>query len=133
MKPLTREQVIELDKAHVWHPYTAMDEYIAEANPLVIARAAGSRLFDADGRAYIDGNSSWWCAALGHNHPRLVRALAAQAERLCHTALGGGTHEGGAALARDLVAVAPAGLTRVFYSDDGSTAVEVAAKIAIQF
>jgi adenosylmethionine---8-amino-7-oxononanoate aminotransferase len=83
MKALAREQVIALDKAHVWHPYTAMDEYIAETNPLVIARASGSRLFDADGRAYLDGNSSWWCAALGHNHPRLVRALAAQAPWLC--------------------------------------------------
>ncbi|MEO6598430.1 MAG: aminotransferase class III-fold pyridoxal phosphate-dependent enzyme [Polyangiaceae bacterium] len=89
MKALAREQVIALDKAHVWHPYTAIDEYIAETNPQVIARASGSRRFDADGRAYLDGNSSWWCAALGHNRPRLVRALRAQAERFSHTALAG--------------------------------------------
>jgi adenosylmethionine-8-amino-7-oxononanoate aminotransferase len=133
MKALPREQIIELDKAHVWHPYTAMDEYIAETNPLVIARASGSRLFDADGRAYLDGNSSWWCAALGHNHPRLVRALAAQAERLCHTALGGITHEPVAVLAKQLVKLAPRGLEHVFFSDNGSTSVEVALKMSLQY
>jgi len=133
MKTLAREQIIALDKAHVWHPYTAMDEYIAEANPLVIARASGSRLFDADGRAYLDGNSSWWCAALGHNHPRLIRALAAQAERLCHTALGGITHEPVALLAKQLVKLAPAGLEHVFFSDNGSTSVEVALKMSLQY
>jgi len=133
MKTLAREQIIALDKAHVWHPYTAMDEYIAEANPLVIARASGSRLFDADGRAYLDGNSSWWCAALGHNHPRLIRALAAQAERLCHTALGGITHEPVALLAKQLVKLAPADLEHVFFSDNGSTSVEVALKMSLQY
>jgi len=133
MKALPREQIIALDKAYVWHPYTAMDEYIAETNPLVIARASGSRLFDADGRAYLDANSSWWCAALGHNHPRLVRALAAQAERLCHTALGGITHEPVALLAKQLVARAPAGLEHVFFSDNGSTSVEVALKMSLQY
>ncbi|HYP78195.1 MAG TPA: adenosylmethionine--8-amino-7-oxononanoate transaminase [Polyangiaceae bacterium] len=125
--------VIALDKAHVWHPYTAMDEYIAQTNPLVVARASGSRLFDADGRAYLDGNSSWWCAALGHNHPRLVRALAAQAERLCHTALGGITHEPVAVLAKQLVKLAPRGLSHVFFSDNGSTSVEVALKMSLQY
>jgi adenosylmethionine---8-amino-7-oxononanoate aminotransferase len=133
MKALAREQVIALDKAHVWHPYTAMDEYIAETNPLVIARASGSRLFDADGRAYLDGNSSWWCAALGHNHPRLVQALTAQAERLCHTALAGITHEPVALLAKQLVKLAPAGLEHVFFSDNGSTSVEVALKMSLQY
>jgi len=133
MKALAREQVIALDKAYVWHPYTAMDEYIAETNPLVIARASGSRLFDADGRAYLDGNSSWWCAALGHNHPRLVRALTAQAERLCHTALAGITHEPVALLGKELVKLAPAGLSHVFFSDNGSTSVEVALKMSLQY
>ena len=133
MKALAREQIIALDKAYVWHPYTAMDEYIAETNPLVIARASGPRLFDVDGRAYLDGNSSWWCSALGHNHPRLVRALAAQAERLCHTALGGITHEPVALLAKQLVKLAPAGLEHVFFSDNGSTSVEVALKMSLQY
>jgi adenosylmethionine---8-amino-7-oxononanoate aminotransferase len=133
MKDLAREQVIALDKAYVWHPYTAMDEYIAETNPLVVSRASGCRLFDADGRVYIDGNASWWCCALGHNHPRLVRALAAQAERLSHVALAGMTHEPAALLAKNLVAVAPAGLEHVFFSDDGSTSVEVALKMSLQY
>ena len=133
MNALSREQIVQLDKAHVWHPYTAMDEYIAETNPLVVARASGSRLFDMDGRVYLDGNASWWCAALGHNHPRLVRALAAQAERLCHTALDRRTHEGAALLAKHLVQIAPAGLEHVFYSDNGSTSVEVALKMALQY
>ncbi len=132
-KELSRESVIALDKAHVWHPYTAMDEYIAETNPLVISRASGSRLYDVDGRAYLDGNASWWCCALGHNHPRLVRALATQAERLSHTALAGMTHEPAALLAKNLAAVAPPGLEHVFFSDNGSTSVEVALKMALQY
>ena len=127
-----RESIVALDKQHVWHPYTPMDEWIERAQPLVLTRAEGARLHDLDGRVILDGNSSWWVATLGHNHPRLVRALCAQAERMCHVALAGITHEPAALLARDLVAVAPAGLTHVFYSDDGSTAVEVAAKMAVQ-
>ena len=133
MKSLSREQVILLDKAHIWHPYTAMDEYIAETNPLVVARASGCRLFDSDGRSYLDGNASWWCCALGHNHPRLVGALKAQADRLSHTALAGMTHEPAALLAKNLVGVAPKGLEHVFFSDDGSTSVEVALKMSLQY
>lgn len=130
---LSRERIVELDKRYVWHPYTQMAEYVAETNPLVIERASGTRLFDADGRSYIDGNASWWTVPLGHCHPRLVRALTRQAEVLCHTSLAGVTHEPAVRLARELVHVAPAGLTRVFFSDDGSTAVEVAMKLALQY
>ena len=133
MKPLGREQVIALDKAHVWHPYTPMEEYIAETNPLVIDRASGCRLFDSDGRVYLDGNASWWCCALGHNHPRLVRALTSQAERLSHTALAGMTHEPAVTLAKALVNVAPPGMEHVFFSDNGSTAVEAAMKMSLQY
>lgn len=133
MKALSREQIILLDKAHVWHPYTAMDEYIAETEPLVVSRASGCRLFDTDGRVYLDGNASWYCSLLGHNHPRLVRALTAQAERLSHTALAGITHEPAALLAKNLVQVAPAGLEHVFFSDDGSTSVEAALKMSLQY
>ena len=133
MNSLAREQLVLLDKAHVWHPYTAMEEYIAETDPLVVARASGCRLFDSNGRVYLDGNASWYCCALGHNHPRLVRALSAQAERLSHTALAGITHEPAALLARNLVRVAPPGLEHVFFSDDGSTSVEVALKMALQY
>ena len=98
-----------------------------------MARAEGARFWDVDGRCYLDANSSWWVATLGHNHPRLVEALKRQADANCHTALAGMTHEPAAELAEALCAVAPAGLEHVFYSDDGSTAVEVGLKLALQY
>jgi adenosylmethionine-8-amino-7-oxononanoate aminotransferase len=110
-----------------------MEDPGVDGDPLVVARAEGSRLFDLDGRSYLDGNASWWTSLLGHGHPRLVAALGRQASALCHVAFAGITHEPGALLAEELVAVAPAGLTRVFYSDDGSTAVEAALKLALKF
>jgi adenosylmethionine-8-amino-7-oxononanoate aminotransferase len=130
---LRREDILALDKAHVWHPYTAMRVYLDEVSPLVIARADGSRLYDADGRAYLDGNASWWTATLGHRHPRIVDALRRQLETLDHCALAGITHEHAAALASELAAIAPGrALSHVFYTDDGSTAIEAAVKMAIQ-
>jgi adenosylmethionine-8-amino-7-oxononanoate aminotransferase len=129
----SRDQIIALDKSALWHPYTAMEAYIRDVDPLVIDRASGSRIYDVNGRAYLDGNASWWTSLLGHGHPRLVRALTEQAERCAHVALAGIVHEPAARLAAELVEVAPKGLTRVFFTDDGSTAVEVAAKIAIQY
>lgn len=128
-----RAAIVRADKRFVWHPYTPMTRYLEEVDPLVIDRAEGARLFDADGKSYLDANSSWWVATLGHCHPRLVAALTEQARRLAHTSLAGVTHEPAARLAEELIAVAPAGLDRVFYSDDGSTAIEVALKLAIQF
>ena len=127
-----RERIVALDKRRVWHPYAAMDEYRA-SDPLVVVRAKGARLFDADGRSYLDANSSWWVASLGHDHPRLVAALKRQADLNCHSALAGMTHPAAAELAEALCRVAPAGLEHVFYSDDGSTAVEVALKLALQY
>jgi adenosylmethionine-8-amino-7-oxononanoate aminotransferase len=132
-----REEIVRSDRAHVWHPYTSIDEW-EKADPIVVARAEGSSLYDANGTRYIDGNASWWVASLGHGHPRLLRALREQAEKLGHCALAGIAHEPSSALAAELVRRAPreAGderrLSRVFYTDDGSTAVEVAAKIALQ-
>jgi adenosylmethionine---8-amino-7-oxononanoate aminotransferase len=128
-----RARIIELDKRRVWHPYTPMDAWISTAQPLVIERAEGARLFDADGRSLLDGNASWWAALLGHRHPRLVAALERQAERLCHVSLAGITHEPAALLAEELIAISPASLSRVFFSDDGSTAVEVAIKLCLQY
>jgi adenosylmethionine-8-amino-7-oxononanoate aminotransferase len=127
-----RAEIIAADKRHVWHPYTPMQRYIEEVDPLVIERAAGARLFDVDGRSYLDANSSWWVASLGHGHPRLVAALATQAGRLAHTSLAGVTHAPAARLAEELAQLSPPGLRRVFYSDDGSTAVEVALKLSLQ-
>jgi adenosylmethionine-8-amino-7-oxononanoate aminotransferase len=127
-----RSAILAWDNAHVWHPYTQMYGW-ESAEPLVIARASGSRLHDIDGRSYIDANASWWCSTLGHGHPRLVAALKAQADAMCHVALGGIVHEPSAALAAELCAMAPSGLSRVFFSDNGSTAVEVALKLALQY
>jgi adenosylmethionine-8-amino-7-oxononanoate aminotransferase len=128
-----RDRIVERDKQLVWHPYTPMRQYREETDPLVIERAEGARLYDVDGRSYLDANSSWWVAGLGHNHPRLVAALKRQADLNCHSALAGMTHEPAVELAEALVRVAPAGLTHVFFSDDGSTAVEVAMKLALQY
>ncbi len=133
MTPEERTQLIELDKTHVWHPYTQMSIYRAEVEPLLIERAEGAALFEADGRRIIDGNGSWWTCLLGHNHPRLVAALRRQSELLCHTSLAGVTHEPAVKFARALLEVSPSGLNHAFFSDNGSTAVESALKMAIQF
>lgn len=127
----TRDEIVRLDRAHVWHPYTPIDAW-EKTSPIVVARAEGARLFDHDGTEYLDGNSSWWVASLGHSHPRLVKVLREQAATLDHCALGGIAHEPAAALAEELVAVAPRGLSHVFYTDNGSTSVEVAVKMALQ-
>ena len=128
---MDRAQIIELDRAHVWHPYTPMDEW-RETDPIVVSRAEGAWLEDVDGRRYLDGNSSWYVATLGHSHPRLLRALEAQARALPHCSLAGIAHEPAARLARELVSIAPPGLSRVFFVDDGSTAVDAAVKMCAQ-
>ena len=121
--------LLERDRRHLWHPYT---QHALEDPPLAVARARGSWLELEDGRRLLDGISSWWTCLHGHGHPRLVAALREQAERLDHVLFAGATHEPAVRLAEALRAVAPPGLARVFYSDDGSTAVEVALKIARQ-
>ena len=85
--------ILSSDRSHVWHPYTPMQEYLERGQPLLIARTQGSRLFDADGRSYIDANASWWSSTLGHQHPRLLQALKTQADQMCHVAFAGITHE----------------------------------------
>lgn len=119
-------------RRHVWPPYTSPERFETH-DPLVIVEAEGAWLVDADGRRYLDGISSWWTCTLGHGHPRLRRALTEQAARLCHVSAGGGVAPVTAQLAEELCAAAPAGLERVHFSDDGSTAVEVACKIAFQY
>jgi len=128
-----RERIVALDKRRVWHPYTAMDDYAQSVDPIVVVRAEGAWLHDADGQRYLDANASWWVASLGHDHPRLVAALERQARANCHSALAGMTHPAAAELAEALCAVAPRNLEHVFFSDDGSTAVEVALKLAVQY
>lgn len=119
----------ERDARVAWHPYT-QHGLEPEALPVVAARDAVLEL--EDGSTLIDAISSWWTVLHGHANPRLVAALSEQAARLDHVLFAGCTHEPAVALAEELLAVAPPGLARVFYSDDGSTAVEVALKIALQ-
>lgn len=119
----------ELDKATMWHPFTQMSEW----EPLVIERGDGSYLVDTAGRRYLDGVSSLWCNVHGHNHPRLNRALREQLERIAHSTFLGLTHEPAIRLGAALRELAPHGLTRVFYSDSGSTAVEIALKQSFQY
>lgn len=128
----SRSEIVALERAHVWPPYTSSTRHETH-EPLVIVEAEGPWIVDADGRRYIDAVSSWWSATLGHRHPRLLRALADQAATLTHVAAGGITHAPVALLASELAAVAPKGLTRTHFSDDGSTAVEVAVKVAFQY
>ncbi|UCF48444.1 MAG: adenosylmethionine--8-amino-7-oxononanoate transaminase [Myxococcales bacterium] len=126
------DELIALDRAHLWRPYTSSDDH--EKRPLfVVDRAEGPWLIGSDGRRILDASGSWWCNNLGHGHPRLRAALARQSEQLMHCTLAAATHEPASRLAAELVEVAPAGLNRVFYSDNGSTAVEVALKIAFQY
>ena len=125
-------EVVALDHAHVWHPFTQMQEWLA-SDPLVIAAADGNYLIDADGRRYLDGVSSLWCNVHGHRHPAIDAAIRAQLDRVAHTTLLGLASPPAALLAARLADVTPAGLTRVFYSDAGATAVEIALKMALQY
>jgi adenosylmethionine---8-amino-7-oxononanoate aminotransferase len=122
----------QLDRDHLWHPFTQQQSWVEE-EPLMIERAEGSELIDGEGRRYIDGVSSLWCNVHGHRHPGIDTAVAAQLERVAHSTMLGLSHPGGAELAARLVELAPAGLDRVFYSESGSTAVEIALKIAFQY
>jgi adenosylmethionine-8-amino-7-oxononanoate aminotransferase len=129
MKSPPPNQLRQWDRAHYWHSFTPMAGY----EPLVIARAAGSTLYDIDGRAYLDAASSMWCAALGHSHPRINAAIVEQLGRMAHcTSLGMGA-DVAVRLAKRLADLAPGNLQHVFYSSDGSSAVEVAMKQALQY
>jgi adenosylmethionine-8-amino-7-oxononanoate aminotransferase len=119
------------DHAHVWHPFTQMRGWQAEDAP-IIERGEGTMLFDTDGNAYIDGVSSLWCNVLGHRHPAIDAAVKAQLDKVAHTTMLGLSHPGAIELAQRLVGIAPRGLSRVFFSDNGSTAAEVALKMAFQ-
>ncbi|MBS1119709.1 MAG: adenosylmethionine-8-amino-7-oxononanoateaminotr ansferase [Deltaproteobacteria bacterium] len=119
----------DLDQRVSWHPFTQM----AEWSPLVIASGDGNYLVDEAGRRYLDGVSSLWCNVHGHRHPRLDAALRRQLDRIAHSTFLGLTHEPGIRLAAALLEVAPPNLSRVFFSDSGSTAVEIALKQSFQY
>ena len=124
----TTEDLARADRQHIWHPFTQQQGWAEEEPPLVIDHADGTTLFDTDGNAYIDGVSSLWCNVHGHRHPALDEAIRRQLDRVAHSTMLGLSHEPAIELAERLVAIAPPGLTRVFYSDSGSTAVEVVAE-----
>ena len=117
------------DERVSWHPYT---QHGVERSPLPVARAEGAWLELADGRRLLDAISSWWATLHGHCEPTLVAAMREQAGRLDHVLFAGATHEPAVELAERLLEVVPAGLSRVFYSDDGSTAVEAGMKMVLQ-
>ena len=130
--PSTRQPLAAWDHAYVWHPFTQMQEWEQES-PLIIEKGKGSYLIDTEGRKYLDGTASIWVNLHGHRHPRLDRALTAQLRQIAHSTFLGLTNPPAIRLARELIRLAPKGLRRVFYSDNGSTAVEVALKMAVQY
>jgi adenosylmethionine-8-amino-7-oxononanoate aminotransferase len=121
------------DLKHVWHPCTQMHDHAAIVPMIPIVRGEGAWLFDAEGRRYLDGISSWWTNLFGHANPRIAAALSDQATRLEHVIFAGFTHEPAIRLAEELVRITPSGLDRVFYADNGSAAIEVALKMSFHY
>lgn len=121
---------LRFDREHLWHPYAST------LDPVPVFEAAetcGTEIVLTDGRRLLDGISSWWCAAYGHRHPRLVAALERQAEKMPHVMFGGLTHEPAVRLGQAILDMLPAGFHSIFYADSGSVAVEVAMKMAVQY
>ncbi len=127
-----QKQLVEWDKAHVWHPFTQMKDWLTD-EPLVIDRAKGSYLIDTNGNRYLDGVSSLWVNVHGHGHRMVNARVREQLNKLEHSTLLGLSSTPSVELAKKLTAIAPKGLTKVFYSDNGSTAAEAAIKIAYQY
>jgi len=126
------DTLVRWDHDHLWHPFTQMKGF-REEDLLIVARGEGVYLYDYQGRRYLDGVSSLWCNVHGHRRPELDRAIRDQLERVAHSTLLGIAHPPAIVLARRLAEIAPPGLTKVFFSDDGSTSVEAALKIAFQY
>src|SRR6266702_4653337 len=135
MSEWNTEELIDADKRFVWHPFTNMREWYApEHEPIVIVEGHGALLRDSRGREYIDGNSSIWTNIHGHNHPRINLAIREQLDRIAHSSFLGTTNPAAIELAREIVELfPPKTLSRLFYSDDGSTGIEAALRIAAQF
>ncbi len=122
----------EKDKKYLWHPYTQMQDF-AQRDLLIIDRAEGSLLYDEKGKSYFDTISSWWCILHGHNHPTIKTFIKNQLDKLEQILLAGTSHESAILLAEKLVSITPEKLSKVFYSDNGSTACEVALKMSLQY
>lgn len=126
------QQLIELDKQYLWHPFTQMADWLG-SEPVVIESGEGFTLIDTDGNRYIDGVSSLWCNVHGHRVKKIDDAIRVQLDKIAHSTLLGLGQTASIELAEKLVQLAPAGLAKVFYSDSGATAVEIAIKIAYQY
>jgi adenosylmethionine-8-amino-7-oxononanoate aminotransferase len=126
------EELKRLDHTYLWHPFTQMQEWMAE-EPSIIDRGDGHYLVDVHGRKYLDGVSSLWCNVYGHRKKQLDDAIKSQLDRIAHSTFLGLSHIPGIQLAAQLIELAPKGLRRVFYSDSGATAVEIALKMAVQY
>jgi adenosylmethionine-8-amino-7-oxononanoate aminotransferase len=120
------------DLKYIWHPYTQAKD-LKKMPPILIEKAKGIKLCDEKGRSYYDTISSWWCNVHGHNHPKITAAIKKQLSSLDHVLFAGFTHKPAIRLAEKLVSITPENLTRVFYSDNGSTAVETALKMSFQY
>jgi adenosylmethionine-8-amino-7-oxononanoate aminotransferase len=129
---MTPEELRRIDQRHVWHPFTPHTVY-ADEHPLMVVEAEGHWLVDADGTRYLDGVASLWCNFFGHRNPRIDQAIRDQLDRVAHATFLGNASAPAVELAARLVEVAPTGLNRVFFSDNGSTATEVAMKMAFQY
>ena len=128
----TPAQFTSLDKQYLWHPFTQMADWL-ESEPVIIERGEGFYLIDTEGRRYIDGVSSLWCNVHGHRVKAIDEAIVDQLGRIAHSTLLGLGQTRASELAERLIGIAPAGLKKVFYSDSGATAVEIALKIACQY
>ena len=128
--PLDSEKILELDRSHLWHPYSSINSDIP-VFPIKMAHGCYLELYD--GRKLLDGMASWWSAIHGYNNPHINAAAQEQLQKLSHVMFGGLTHEPAAKLAQQLVSLSPPGLEKVFFSDSGSVSVEVAMKLAIQY
>jgi adenosylmethionine-8-amino-7-oxononanoate aminotransferase len=126
------EELKHLDHTYLWHPFTQMQEWMAE-EPCIISQGDGHYLIDVRGRRYLDGVSSLWCNVHGHRRKELDDAIKTQIERVAHSTFLGLSHVPGILLAQKLIEIAPKGLQRIFYSDSGATAVEIALKMAVQY
>jgi len=126
------EHLKQWDREYIWHPFTQMKDWLQE-EPLIIDSAKGVYLKDIEGNVYIDGVSSLWVNVHGHRHAAIDTAIAAQLKKISHSTLLGLSNTPAVQLAKQLIAIAPAGLTKVFYSDNGSTSVEIAIKMAYQY
>src|SRR3954447_13774490 len=130
--PSRTARLVADDTAYLWHPFTQMADYLRD-EPLIVERGEGSYLIDTEGRRYLDGVSSLWVTVHGHRKAELDEAIKTQLSKVAHSTLLGLSNVPSIELAAKLVELAPEGLTKVFYSDSGSTSVEVALKMAYQF